>query len=143
MVKNIVKEVFIMLLLCAAIILILAVVFYEYNPINKTVPSTITYAMPETLNDVKEELQTPLLGNDEQVIRKYEITEDDLRLYKKTNYDAGKANPFTASNTGVTGTENGENEVVNGGSGSISNNTSSGTSSSSSSGSFFEDGPTK
>lgn len=144
MLKNIFKEVFIMLLLCAAIILVLSIVFYEYNPINKVVPSTITYSMPETLSDVKEELNTPLLNNDEQVIRIYTITEDDLKIYKKTNYDAGKANPFTVTNTGVTGTENGENETTSTGNGSSINNSSKTTvNGSSSTGSFFEDGPTK
>ena len=94
--KNVIKEIFIMLLLCIAIALILAVVFYDYNPINKEVPQTITYQFPSELGDVKDDLDTPLTNNEDQVIRTYEVTEDDLNRAKKTNYDAGKANPFMA-----------------------------------------------
>ena len=103
--KNVIKEIFIMLLLCVAIALVLAVVFYEYNPINKEIPETITYQMPSELSDVKEEIDTPLSNNEEQVIRTYELTEDDL---EKTNYDAGKVNPFAAYS------EEADNTVTNG-----------------------------
>lgn len=89
--KNVIKEIFIMLLLCVAIALILAVVFYDYNPINKEIPKPITYQMPSELSDVKEEIDTPLSNNEEQIIKTYELTEDDL---KKTDYDPGKVNPF-------------------------------------------------
>lgn len=100
--KNVIKEIFIMLLLCIAIALILAVVFYDYNPINKEVPQTITYQFPSELGDVKEDLDTPLTNNEDQVIRTYEVTEDDLNRAKKTNYDAGKANPFMAYSDNTT-----------------------------------------
>ena len=100
--KNVIKEIFIMLLLCIAIALILAVVFYDYNPINKEVPQTITYQFPSELGDVKDDLDTPLTNNEDQVIRTYEVTEDDLNRAKKTNYDAGKANPFMAYSDNTT-----------------------------------------
>lgn len=92
--KNIIKEIFIMLLLCVAIVLVLAVIFYDYNPINKEVPKAITYKMPDELSEIKEELNTPLVNDKEEVIRTYELTEKELNGYKKTNYDAGKVNPF-------------------------------------------------
>ena len=38
MFKTIIKETFIMLLLCVAIVLIFGIVFYEYIPVNKVVP---------------------------------------------------------------------------------------------------------
>ncbi len=154
MLKSVIRETCIMLLLCLAIVLVLAVVFYEYNPINKVVPSPLTYAMPETLSDVKEELDTPLKNENEQVIRTYEITDDDLKLYKHTNYDAGKANPFEPTKTAVTGTANGENEGNGNSSATSTSNPSSkidvdtqkaiiSNSTSSSSGHFFEDTTTK
>ena len=38
MLKSVFKEIFIMLLLCVAIVLILGVMFYNYIPTNKTIP---------------------------------------------------------------------------------------------------------
>ena len=111
--KNVIKEIFIMLLLCIAIALILAVVFYDYNPINKEVPQTITYQFPSELGDVKEDLDTPLTNNEDQVIRTYEVTEDDLNRAKKTNYDAGKANPFMAYSDNTTTDGNTTNSTGN------------------------------
>mgnify|MGYP004649107379 FL=1 len=111
--KNVIKEIFIMLLLCIAIALILAVVFYDYNPINKEVPQTITYQFPNELSDVKEDLDTPLTNNEDQVIRTYEVTEDDLNRAKKTNYDAGKANPFMAYSDNTTTDGNTTNSTGN------------------------------
>ena len=111
--KNVIKEIFIMLLLCIAIALILAVVFYDYNPINKEVPQTITYQFPNELSDVKEDLDTPITNNEDQVIRTYEVTEDDLNRAKKTNYDAGKANPFMAYSDNTTTDGNTTNSTGN------------------------------
>lgn len=111
--KNVIKEIFIMLLLCIAIALILAVVFYDYNPINKEVPQTITYQFPSELGDVKEDLDTPLTNNEDQVIRTYEVTEDDLNKAKKTNYNAGKANPFMAYSDNTTTDGNTTNSTGN------------------------------
>lgn len=111
--KNVIKEIFIMLLLCIAIALILAVVFYDYNPINKEVPQTITYQFPNELSDVKEDLDTPLTNNEDQVIRTYEVTEEDLNRAKKTNYDAGKANPFMAYSDNTTTDGNTTNSTGN------------------------------
>ena len=111
--KNVIKEIFIMLLLCIAIALILAVVFYDYNPINKEVPQTITYQFPSELGDVKDDLDTPLTNNEDQVIRTYEVTEDDLNRAKKTNYDAGKANPFMAYSDNTTTDGNTTNSTGN------------------------------
>lgn len=111
--KSVIKEIFIMLLLCIAIALILAVVFYDYNPINKEVPQTINYQFPSELSDVKEDLDTPLTNNEDQVIRTYEVTEEDLNRAKKTNYDAGKANPFMAYSDNTTTEGNTTNSTGN------------------------------
>lgn len=129
--KNIFKEIFIMLLLCIAIILVLAVVFYEYNPMNKDIPNPIAYKMPEGLDDVKNELETPLSNENEQVIRTYELTEDDLEGYEELNYDAGKVNPFEKYSEDTT------NNVVN------SNTVNTDKTNTNSTGTFFENGSTK
>ena len=126
MVKNVIKEIFIMLLLFAAIILVLAVMFYDYNPINKSIPTPLTYELPSDLSGVKEELEKTLITQEEQVIKIYELTEDELNLQKKINYEPGKANPFELDSADV------DTNSING------NKTNTG-----STGSFFEDGSTK
>lgn len=131
MVKNVFKEIFIMILLCIAIALVLAVVFYEYNPINKEIPNPVAYKMPEELNSVESELETPLSNENEQVIQTYELTEEDLEGYKDLNYDAGKVNPFEMYSEDTT------NNVVD------SNTINSGKTDTNSSGTFFENGSTK
>ena len=134
--KNIIKEIFIMLLLLVAIGLILAVIFYDYNPMNKEIPKAITYQMPSELSDIKEELEIPLTTNEEQIIRTYELTETDLDRYKKTNYDAGKVNPFEDYKVTPTGDDNPtSSENVTGGR--SSSGGSSGTSSGTSTGETF------
>lgn len=130
MIKSIIKEIFIMLLLCAAVVLILAVVFYEYNPINKEIPTTLKYEMPSELANVKEELNKELITKEEQIIKTYEITESELKLYTKVNYDKGKADPFAKYSETPSG------NVITGGSTSGNTNTNS-------TGSFFENGSTK
>mgnify|MGYP000297734029 CR=1 FL=1 len=129
--KNIFKEIFIMVLLCIAIILVLAVVFYEYNPMNKEIPNPVAYKMPEELNNVENELETPLSNENEQVIRTYELTEDDLEEYEGLNYDAGKVNPFEKYSEDTT------NNVVN------SNTVNTDKTNTNSTGTFFENGSTK
>lgn len=138
MAKNIIKEIFIMLLLCVAIILILAVVFYEYNPINKTVPSTLSYKMPDKVSDeVKNELETTLITEEEQVIKTYELTESELNLYESVNYKPGKANPFE------TYSETTDNTVNNSSTNTNNNTTNTNKTNTNSTGHFFEDGSTK
>lgn len=92
MIKSIIKEIIIVLLLLLAIVLALGVLFYDYIPTNKLVPSIDTYATSES---VKAELNEQVT-NEETVLTTYEITESDLSTYAKTNqYKKGKANPFS------------------------------------------------
>ena len=52
MVKTILKETFIMLLLCLAIVLVLGVVFYDYIPANKQIPNKLArYETPQQVED--------------------------------------------------------------------------------------------
>lgn len=95
MLKSVFKEIFIMLLLCVAIVLILGVMFYNYIPTNKTIPNKLAeYTTPE---NVKTEIEQKTSGEEKQEIS-YEIDGSDLKLYRQTNsYTTGKANPFAAS----------------------------------------------
>jgi len=96
MVKTIVKEIIITLLLCIAILLVLGILFYDYNPINKVVPNKIAYTVPE---DIKNELEEENLQNTFAVENKtYTIEGSDLNIYKKSNsYNPSKVNPFAST----------------------------------------------
>lgn len=95
MAKKIIKEVFIMLLLCATLALALAVIFYDYIPINKVVPEPVLYTMPKELSEVEEELKTSFIDESEDLVVSYSIEPEDLVGFKQTKeYEAGKANPF-------------------------------------------------
>ncbi|MCI9365740.1 MAG: hypothetical protein HFJ54_03920 [Clostridia bacterium] len=91
MVKSIIKEIIVILLLLLAITLALGVLFYDYIPSNKAVPSIETYSTSESIQTELDEQ----IKDDEAVLVTYEITSGDLKNYEKTNqYEKGKANPF-------------------------------------------------
>ena len=103
MVKNILKEIIIILLLCVVITLILGVLFYNYNPIGKVVPSKVAYTTPES---IAEELKSTTGTSENEMSTQnkvYTIDGSDLTLYKKSKaYNPSKENPF------ATGTEDNE-----------------------------------
>lgn len=110
MLKSVFKEIFIMLLLCVAIVLILGVLFYNYIPTNKTIPNKLAeYSTPE---NVKTQIDQETFGGEKQEIS-YEIDGSDLKLYRQTNsYTTGKANPFAASTTVENEQNTNNNEVI-------------------------------
>lgn len=105
--KSVLKEIIIILLLCCAICLILGVLFYDYIPTNKVVPSTVeAYA---TSNTIKEEINQEITEFQKQTVV-MEITDSDLKVHKQENsYDSGKLNPFAKSSANAT-----NNNTVNG-----------------------------
>ena len=99
--KSIIKEIFIILLLCVAICLVLGVIFYDYIPTNKVVPSTVEAY--KTSNTIKDEISQEIVDYPKQNIT-LEITDSDLTMYRQDHsYDSGKANPFAPASAGVTG----------------------------------------
>lgn len=102
--KSVLKEIIIILLLCCAICLILGVLFYDYIPTNKVVPSTVEAY--ETSNTIKEEINQEITEFQKQTVV-MEITDTDLKVHKQENsYDSGKLNPFAKSSTNTTNTIN-------------------------------------
>ena len=94
MVKNILKEVIVILFLCVVIALILGIIFYDYNPIGKVVPNRIAYTTPA---NIAEELETTTTEEKELEPQNkiYKIEGSDLNLYKKSKaYNPSKENPF-------------------------------------------------
>lgn len=112
MVKTIFKETIIILLLCVAILLVLSILFYDYNPINKVIPNKIAYTTPENIKNELEETIENTLGQQNRV---YTIEGSDLNIYKKSNtYDASKENPFatTSEDSNITNSENNINQNI-------------------------------
>ena len=120
MLKSVIKEIFIILLLSIAILLILGILFYDYIPINRVVPQPEAYSTPdEVKNEIDEEIT-----ESEKIEVTYEVTDADLNIYKQTgSYTEGKANPFALGSTtegnntneenGANGTGNNNNNVDN------------------------------
>lgn len=104
--KTLIKQIFIILLLCIAIFLILAIIFYDSMPISVVVPNNV--AAYKTPSEVKEEINQKIVEYSKQNVS-FEITDSDLNLYKKNkSYDPQKDNPF-AKPTASTASESSTN----------------------------------
>ena len=136
MTKSLIKEIIIILLLILAIILALGILFYDYIPTNKTIPSVGTYSTSDTVQAELDEKIT----KDETVLVTYEITSSDLKTLEKTkDYTKGKANPFSTYQT-VNGSSNGD--VGTGSTGTTTNSITTDTSGTKS-GTFYNNTGTK
>lgn len=94
MVKSVLKEIIITLLLCIAILLILGIIFYDYNPLSKIVPNKVAYETPqEVKNKIEESEVKDILEDGVNIV--YSIDALDLNIDRKNNsYVSGKINPF-------------------------------------------------
>lgn len=109
MIKTILKETIIILLICIAILLILGVLFYDYNPLNKILPNKVAYSTPEEIKkEIQEDEVKDILESEYNVV--YSIDSTDMNTYKKQNsYVAGKLNPFsTIDEETQTSSQNGQ-----------------------------------
>ncbi len=98
MLKSVFKEIIIILLLLLAIILVLGVFLYDYIPTNKIVPKIEQYQAPESIRNELSETVNSLDEEMSPII--YEIDGTDLNNYEKSNdYEKGKVNPFSATDT--------------------------------------------
>lgn len=110
MVKNIIKEIIIILLMTLAIILILGVILYDYVPANKIVPEEVSYSPPEALEQELNDNTNDMTSGD---LPTYTITDNELSNYKKIQeYVPGKKNPFASIATNDTSNTTGND--VNG-----------------------------
>ena len=109
--KDIFKEILITLLIVVAVILILAVVFYQYIPSNRVIPSKATayQASEEVAKEIEEEANSELMEQQ----RTYEITDADLSMYKQNDsYRPGKVDPFAASSASTDEGDGSENPTT-------------------------------
>lgn len=101
--KGVLRQVLITLLVLIALILVLAIIFYQFLPTNKIVPVKVTeYKTPES---VSQEIND---NTSEQEFRSVnellEITDSDLSKYKSTkSYNPGKSDPFSEVEEDPTG----------------------------------------
>lgn len=134
MAKTILKETAIVLLLLVVIGLILAIVFYNYLPNNKTIPAKVeAYYLPK---EIKIELESDI-QSEQDIVRTYYIDSSDLDLYESTKeYNKGKVNPFAemiTTNTNTTTSTNAGTTTTN----TINNQNNTATQTDESTGTFF------
>ncbi len=113
MAKSIFKEILIILLVCVAIVLIMAVIFYNYIPTNKVIPAKVTaYQLPQNVEDIINE--TTIDSYNTSGIN-YTIDDSDLTRYEATqSYNPGKADPFAATTDDApASTDNDSNSETN------------------------------
>lgn len=106
MTKSIIKEILIILLLIITILLVLGILFYEYRPSTKKIPSQVAeYTLPQ---DMQEELNETLQASESQnLVKVYTVTSDDLKKHERNNdYVKGRTNPFDKINVTSTGSSN-------------------------------------
>jgi hypothetical protein len=133
MVKSIIKEVFIMILLCAAIVLLFGIIFYDYIPVNKVIPNKVSYTVPE---DIRNELESEVSEARQNITLVYDIDASDLKKYISAgSYIPGKPNPFESYEETV---NNSVDNTNNNG-----NNTNTNSGGSNSTGNFFDNGTSK
>lgn len=147
--KSILKNLILIVALAAVIVIVIAILLYDFIPTSSTVAEPNVYTADTETTKVLSEIaeESPSLnsstggatsGGTESsvVLRSYSITETDLALYAASNeYDRGKADPFADSTTSDDTGDGSDNT----GTGSDNTNTS-GTGSSSNSGSTVSDG---
>ena len=96
MIKNIIRESIIVILILIVIILALGIVFYDYIPMNKIIPTKVEAY--QISNELKEELDKQIIENANQTITKtYTVEAEELKQYEKNDeYDKGRNNPFSS-----------------------------------------------
>lgn len=101
--KGVLRQVLITLLVLIALILVLAIIFYQFLPTNKIVPVKVTeYKTPES---VSQEINNNTSEQEFSSVNELlEITDSDLSKYKSTkSYNPGKSDPFSEVEEDPTG----------------------------------------
>ena len=128
------KEIIFALLLCLLILLVLALIFYNFIPNNKTLPELEQYSTPA---EISKELNDEAGADEERVVLTYQVDAPEVENYERINsYNPGRPNPLQnldAVADGSSGTSGTSGSTASGSS-STSGSTASGTSSNSGSG---------
>ncbi len=113
--RNIWRDLFISLLIVIFVILIIFIISYNKLSINKIIPQSEDYQMPQTMqNDMKEDK----LEEAQEIVTTYYLDSSDLRKFEKTQeYKKGKANPFAEISTDPSNVVSGGSNKTTSGSG--------------------------
>lgn len=100
--KTIVQEIFILTLLTMVIIFVMGILFYDYIPTNRSVPTAIEYVpdskVKEALKSVKYESfsENDSSTENNSLLKSYSIDASDLKNYAaQKDYEKGKTDPFS------------------------------------------------
>ena len=105
MAKTVIKEIFIFLLLLLVVALVLGIMFYDYIPNNKTVPTALKQY--ELAPEAQEELNETMSRSSENIVKTYYIDSLDLSAYASAkDYNKGKVNPSTTNKKNTNIAEN-------------------------------------
>lgn len=94
MAKEVFKQILIGILIVLLIALVLAIIFYQFIPTNKVIPTDVTaYQTPESVRaEINENVTEQEFTSVNEV---FEITDSDLSIYQaKKSYNPGKSDPF-------------------------------------------------
>ena len=129
---DLIKDIFISILILAAVVSVLGIIFYDDIPLSKVIPEEKNYMLSAQM---KNELENTNLEEFKEVVINYYIDGSDLNQYEKANeYVKGKSNPFAPAQ------KNDENENTQD-ENTVNNSTN--TNSNNSSGNFYNDFGTK
>ncbi len=92
------KEIVFGVLFLIVVILIIGIIFYEFIP-NQIIPEATKYVQTsdtaKLLTQIEEEKQEEVKEEQEEVLKSYEVTSDDLSTYSnQSQYVKGKNHPF-------------------------------------------------
>ncbi len=148
--KNALKNIVLIVALAAVIVIIIAILLYDFIPSGSTVAEPNIYTADASTTKILSEIAEESSSlNDQQnnagsstepniVLKSYSITETDLALYTASNeYEPGKADPFADAETS-SNPDDGSGNSGNTATGGNTNNSTSGGSSNS--GSTVSDG---
>lgn len=133
---ELIKDLFISILIAICIILIFSIIFYNKIALSKVVPESQEYALSE---EMQKDLEDEYGQDNEEIVTTYYIKSSELNGYEKTKeYNKGKKNPFGIEKTETdTNSNNKENEENNNQNNNNANNNSSSNSN------FYKDDGTK
>lgn len=124
---DLIKDIFISILIVVCIVLIIAIISYDKISISKVIPQSEEYQLSE---EMKKDLDETYTEESKEIVTTYYLDAADLKKYEATKeYNKGKKNPFAV-----------ESETTNEATNNIDSNESE---SSSNSTNFYEDDGTK
>ena len=126
---ELIKDLFISLLITISIILVISVIFYDKISVSRVIPEAEEYMLTD---EMLTDLNQSYTENVTEIITNYSIDAADLKQYEKTKENnKGKKNPFAVESDSTSPTSNNVDGINNSTTTSPTSNT------------FYEDDGTK